>query len=75
MKLIYVEWKDSAAYHGWHRLDTGGPALIKSIGILAHKDAAIIVLSTSFNPISKHYMDQLTIPRECITKIRRVRVP
>jgi len=71
-KAIYVEWVDSATSPGWKEVDCGGPITIKSIGWLIHDDPRFIVIASSESS-SDRILDQLSIPRDCIVKIRKVR--
>lgn len=74
MNVVYVEWLDSAMHRGWDEADRSGPALIKSVGILVHRDEGCIVLSTSRGGNSGKYIDQLSIPMGAVKKVRRVKL-
>jgi hypothetical protein len=67
--FVYIEWVDSTATTGWQPVDTSGPDNIVSVGLLVTHDKENVVISTSRCSSGK-YLDQLTIPRSCIKRIR-----
>jgi hypothetical protein len=71
--VVYLEWDDSGSYNGWHDPGDGVACKIRSIGTLVRSDKKTITISTSHSHYG-HYMDQLTIPRVAITKLRKVKL-
>ena len=71
--LVYVEWEDSCTVYGWRDPELDGPSKIKSVGHLVTKNNKFMVISTSQSE-SGRFVDQLTIPRSCIKKIKKVKV-
>ena len=76
MKKIHaytINWRDSAGLRGWRQMDPRefGVSDITSIGWLIHETKKEITITTS---ISEHgsAMDALTIPREAITRMRKI---
>lgn len=69
-----VKWRDSSSLRGWQPVDSPhhSVAVITSIGWLAREGAKEITLTTS---ISDHGSapDALTIPREAVTKITKLK--
>lgn len=79
--LVYIEWLDAAAVHGWQDLDTvtddASPIVIQSVGwVLRETDAAITLGAHLHKDIPQNgavrqVTDALTIPKAAIT-VRRV---
>lgn len=69
-----VKWRDSATLRGWHRIDSqnDGVSVITSIGWLVRQTRSEITLTTGISE-SGMVIDQITIPRETVTKMTRLR--
>ena len=72
LKLAYVQWEDSATDPGWSPPHDDERFWIKSFGILVREGKKTVTLSTSKSP-GGNYVDQITIPRSAIRKMRRVK--
>ncbi len=72
VKVIYVEWEDSAMSAGWEQPHSDKPLFIRSAGILVRQGRRSITLSTSRSQ-GGLYVDQLTIPRSAIRKLRKIK--
>ena len=74
MKIVEVVWLDSQAHGGWtdknEMQEWNGDMLCKSVGYLVRKENDRIVLAMSESSTS--LADGLTIPRACITNLRRL---
>lgn len=70
--VVRVWWVDSTTTMGWCLEDVDGPTVIESVGQLVREDEESVVLSTSRSREGR-YIDQLTIPRRCIRKMRKLR--
>ncbi len=75
---VEVQWRDSAqSGRGWddvrvHRRDNGiGP--IRSIGYLLSKNRDVVQLSQSISSMTGHTTAVITIPRENVPHIRRLK--
>ena len=73
-RIVEVEWRDSASFHGWGTTgyyDERGsdPSVCRTVGYLLKKDAneVFLVMSRSDN---NNVNDSMTIPRECVLRIR-----
>jgi hypothetical protein len=70
-----VKWRDSAANRGWRSIDDPAHdevAEITSVGWLVRQTPRTISLTTSISG-QGNVMDTLSIPRECITKMQRLK--
>ncbi len=72
--LIYVEWNDSAATHGWITTEElqrlPGIAKCKTVGFLVRESDGEILLARDAS-VSEHtspFGDIISIPIPCITK-------
>lgn len=74
-KAAYVEWEDSCDSHGWgeFKKDRDGPMLIRSVGIVVHRDKDCFVLSTSVDPNGKT-ASSMAIPASAIRKVKRIKL-
>lgn len=74
---VEVDWVDSASRGRWDSLATYQkevPAYCRSIGYLITKSkTAVILLQTQGCNTVNDALDAITIPRGCITKIRRLK--
>ena len=73
MKLIEVEWVDSASQDGWQfKPSRGGRvATCRTAGYLIHETKRRLVIAGSISP--EQVMSPLTIPKVAITRRRRLR--
>lgn len=69
-----VNWRDSCSLRGWQRLNDPDhtESVISSVGWVIKETKTEVTLTTS---VSGHgsVMDALTIPREAITKMTRLK--
>jgi len=77
MKLVMVEWVDSAFMQGWMERDaikmlTLSPCV--SIGLLVAENNKQITLVQSACMDKSQYGDGITIPKACIERIRYLNV-
>ena len=76
MEMVAVEWLDSTAYDGWlqaEKTDFKSHA-IHTVGLLVHEDAAVLVVSTSYDADAERFMDPLAIPKCAIVKQESVKI-
>ena len=75
LRVAYVEWEDSCSSRGWGEFqkERDGPIIIRSIGIVVHRDKDFIALSTCLDPHGKS-TDSMAIPASAIRKVKRVEV-
>lgn len=69
-----VKWRDSSTLRGWQSLEDHRHAVatITSIGWLAQQSPKTITLTTCISECG-NVADAITIPREAITKITRLK--
>lgn len=69
-----VKWPDSSSLRGWNSLnhEQHGVSVITSIGWLARDTPKEITITTSITEAGG-VMDGLTIPREAVTKITKLK--
>ncbi len=73
-KLCIIEWDDSQSNHGWRSIEeVDEVAGIKSAGFLLREGKNTVTISTSVDEYL-HFIDQLTIPRSAIRKIKKVKL-
>ena len=80
-ELVYIEWLDSAAMHGWQSLDRiradAGPVLIQSVGwVVCETDTAVTLVAHKHRDTADSVpmaTDPLTIPKGVITLRKRMR--
>ena len=68
-----VKWRDSSSFRGWQAIDNEHEvATITSVGWLARETPKEITITTS---ISWHgnVIDAVTIPREAVTKMTKLK--
>ena len=74
---VEVTWRDSCSRDGWDSVDRHrqrrGVGPILSIGYLLAKDKGVIQLAQSQSVMNGEVACTLTIPRECVVHVRRVR--
>ena len=73
LRVAYVEWEDSCSSRGWGEFnkERDGPIIIRSIGIVVHRDKDLLALSTCLDPHGKS-ADSIAIPVSAIRKVKRV---
>lgn len=73
--LVEVEWEDAHHDDGWagnRPLRTrGGPC--RTAGYMLKRDRRVIVIAHSLGEDPDDHADTLTIPRGCVSRIRRLR--
>lgn len=76
-KRVEVEWRDSMSQGGWdkpesyHRRRTVGPC--RSIGYLVRDDKGMLTLAQSLSAAAGDINDCITIPREAVVRLKRIR--
>lgn len=77
-RRVEVEWRDSASSGQWgskkqyrKRRESVGP--VRSIGYLLTHDKDVVQLVQSQSLGTRDITDAITIPRECVTKIRKLK--
>ena len=75
MKLVLVEWVDSASCSGWHRIDPETDCVCNCIatGLLCSEDEKQIVITYSRSD-SGSVAETLSIPKCSIKRMRQLRV-
>lgn len=75
MKIVLVEWVDSASYSGWHRIspETAGIITCISVGLLCQEDKEQLTLVQSRNDFG-NYAEFLSIPKCCIKRVRYLKI-
>ena len=68
---LLVRWTDSAAKPGWNDVDSSGPAIIASVGILVRWTTEYIVLAMGISSGGRCH-EQITIPCGCLTSVQRL---
>ncbi len=77
-KRVEVKWRDSASRGGWDEISAHrerrevGPVL--SVGYLLSKDKDVVQLAQSQSLMTGQVTDTVTIPRENVIYIRKLRV-
>jgi hypothetical protein len=76
-KAVLVEWVDSCSFgsHRWRDLEESGqltPSKIQSVGWLLAEEKTHILLTGSLDDVG-HASGCHTIPRGCITRMRRLK--
>lgn len=68
-----VKWRDSSTMRGWQSIDANhAVALITSVGWLARETPKEITLTTGISECG-NVCDAITIPREAITKMTKLK--
>lgn len=73
--IVEVEWEDSAAEGGWSKRDrylAQEPAQCRTVGYLLKADRKKVILLQSCHPKEDRFTDSLTIPRSCVTSMRKL---
>ncbi len=75
MKLVLVEWVDSASCSGWHRLSLESDCICSCVaaGLLCHEDEKQGVITYSKSD-SGNIAETISIPKSCIKRIRQLKV-
>ncbi len=74
LRVVKITWLDSATDPGWRNpLGGCGHVKIQSVGILVGKNKDGVTISSSLSSAG-HYMDQLSIPRTCIKKMKEYKI-
>ncbi len=69
--IVEVYWDDICTAGGWRSTRRNRPVKCFSVGYLTYQDAKTVTVSGSFNECVD-YSDLTSIPRGCITKIKRL---
>jgi hypothetical protein len=78
--IIYIEWNDSSATHGWIETDQidnlPGVAKCKTIGFLVKetKQEIIVARDAAANKHTCPFGDLISIPLPCITHRRNIEI-
>jgi hypothetical protein len=67
-----IKWEDSFTSPGWDEAQRDERFFIQSVGLLVHEGKHSVTISTSQSQ-RRRYMDQLTIPRSAIRKIKQLK--
>lgn len=69
-----VKWRDSSTLRGWQSIDSNqhGVATITSVGWMARQSHKEITLTTGISEQGS-VVDAITIPRESITKMTKLK--
>lgn len=74
---VEVTWRDSAARGSWRSVEEHrslrGVGPIRSIGYLLTHDKDVVQIAQSQSAMTGECSDTVTIPRENVTKIKRLR--
>ncbi len=75
MKLVLVEWVDSASCSGWHRLNSEIDCISEciAVGLLCHEDEKQVVITYSRSDTG-NIAETLTIPKCSIKRMRQLKV-
>ncbi len=74
-RIVEVEWRDSSSYRGWgskeeYEKHARGPMVCRTVGYLATKDDNEVFLIMSKAAVNDSVNASMTIPRECVIRIR-----
>jgi hypothetical protein len=78
-QILEVFWVDSCSRGRWDSLETyrkEQPALCRTCGYLVAKTKTYITIALSqgdMTAMSNNVLDSISIPRGCVTKIRRLK--
>jgi hypothetical protein len=72
MKLVLIEWQDSASFDSWTAIDTLRkllPSGCKTVGFLLEEDETYVTLVGSYasNSHNDSACGAMCIPKQCIT--------
>ena len=76
IQMVLVEWLDSNVTHGWRVEDTvniDDVAHCRTVGILKAEDETKVTLALGDSDCGS-VMETITIPKGCITSIKKLRV-
>ncbi len=74
MKLVLVEYYDSACSEGWHKFgETEGISSCVSVGVLKYEDDKQIIIFPNRSDTG-NVSDSMAIPKGCIKRIRKVKI-
>lgn len=76
-KIVIVDWVDSCSFsrQAWRDVEESRrltPSAVQSVGFLVHQDKSHLVITGSLDK-SENANGCHTIPRGCITRIRRLK--
>lgn len=74
MRLVMVEWEDSATNYGWHRLSTDDSiSYCVSVGMICREDEKQVTLAQSRSDCG-NISETISIPRSCIRRMRMLKI-
>ncbi len=74
MKLVKIDWVDSATIDGWVSVDYAegfNPSECETVGWVVKKTAEYITVTASKSD-TVNYSQLMTIPRKCISSIKEL---
>ena len=74
-KIALIRWNDSNVIHGWRPDDCGSDDIAHcvTVGFVKYEDDKIITVAFGDSDCGS-VMETITIPRGCITEIKKLRV-
>jgi len=74
MKIVLVEWFDSATEYGWQRKDLFDDRITncQSVGFLIKETDKVVVVTLNRSDNGR-YADAITIPKQSIKRIRQLK--
>jgi hypothetical protein len=73
LTVVHIEWIDSCSNSGWRNPEEDGISHIHSVGLLVREQPEYVTLSSSKGEYGK-YSDMMSIPRSCITRMKKLKV-
>lgn len=75
-KIAFVKWVDSTKHGPIHKDDTKKKRIdyVYNSGFIVNENDEEITLSFYYNWKEDHFTEDITIPKESIKKIRRVKI-
>lgn len=73
VNAVQIKWVDSSSIYGWRPPSSDSACEIRSIGIVVSQDKHNMTISTSKSE-SGNFMDQLTIPKQAIRSVRKIKL-
>jgi hypothetical protein len=73
--MVKVDWVDSNSRHGWEQEDIyeNSVAPCRTVGILKENHRNFVAIAQSDSSLGSK-MNNITIPRGCIVRIRKLRL-
>ncbi len=73
-RVVRIDWVDSCSNYGWRPKEDGGVSMIHSVGLLVEEKSDCVMITTSRSEYG-NCIDQLSIPKACIKKMKKFRLP